>query len=933
MLQSPNDQKAYQTLTLANGLRTILVHDPEAPRAAAALCINVGHFDDPKDRHGMAHFLEHMLFLGTEKYPIAGDFQKFINRHGGNNNAWTGTEHTCFFFDVQPGMAFDEALDRFSQFFIAPLFIPELVEKERQSVESEYQLKKQDDVRRLMQVQKQTINPDHPFAKFSVGNAETLADDANQADGNIRQELLAFYQQHYSSHLMTLAVISPEPLEHQYRQVQPLFEAIERKAIEKAPITTPILRPQDNQIAIYVQPIKDIRKLTLSFDLPDLSHLYRSKPLSYIAHLLGDEGPGSLMAYLKKQGWITALSAGGGLSGSNFREFSISVALTEEGLSQTDTIAEACFAYLQLIRERGIDAWRYQEKHAVMEMAFRYQEPTKPLDTVSYLATNLHHYAPEDVIYGDYVMNEFNAEQVRSLLDKLTPNNMRLTLVTREPKQAIEWDQRADWYATPYHCAPLSEAQLARWQQPAMIPALALAPENPFIPERLSPLPIEKPQSIPQLLENRPGFRLWHKQDTIFNVPKGILFVAIDSPVAVASVENIVRTRLCVELLMDAINESAYPAEVAGISYNLYAHQGGVTLQLSGFSEKQPELLQLIIQRFVTRHFKTERFESIKTQLKRSWTNASQEKPISQLFNQLTGILQPNNPCYPALLRALEQVEVDQLGPFVDAMLKEIFVEVFVYGNWHRDQARHIAQDLKEALRVENQSYIETGKPLAKIHGRGTLIHPYNVDHEDSAVLVYHQSESTSAQAIATFLLTNHLMSATFFHELRTKQQLGYMVGTGNLPLNQHPGLIFYIQSPVASPKELMQAIDTFINHLALLVIELNDAQWQASKAGLIAQVEAPDTNLRQRGQRYWNSIGLKDWQFDQRERIAKALKKVRRVDVIRFVVNALKPRTADRMVLCSVGHRHQGADPFDLGSPVGPVKPFHQANSNRDDR
>jgi secreted Zn-dependent insulinase-like peptidase len=116
-----------------------------------------------------------MLFLGTRTYPKPGEYQQFMSRHGGSNNAWTGTEFTNFFFDIDNGF-FEAGLDRFSQFFICPTFAPEWVDKERNAVDSEYRLKLQDDVRRSYQVHKETVNPDHPFSKFSVGNLDTLAD-------------------------------------------------------------------------------------------------------------------------------------------------------------------------------------------------------------------------------------------------------------------------------------------------------------------------------------------------------------------------------------------------------------------------------------------------------------------------------------------------------------------------------------------------------------------------------------------------------------------------------------------------------------------------------------------------------------------------------------------------------------------------------------
>ena len=79
MKQSPNDIKQYKPITLVNGLRVLLIENHESNRSAASLAVNAGHFDDPKDRQGLAHFLEHMLFLGTEKYPDSGEYNNIYH--------------------------------------------------------------------------------------------------------------------------------------------------------------------------------------------------------------------------------------------------------------------------------------------------------------------------------------------------------------------------------------------------------------------------------------------------------------------------------------------------------------------------------------------------------------------------------------------------------------------------------------------------------------------------------------------------------------------------------------------------------------------------------------------------------------------------------------------------------------------------------------
>lgn len=911
---SPNDTNQYRYLTLNNGIRVLLIHDANAQKSAAALAVNVGHFDDPSDREGLAHYLEHMLFLGTEKYPKVGEFQSYISQHGGANNAWTGTEHTCFFFDVTPN-AFESALDRFSQFFSAPLFNPEALDKERQAVDSEYKLKLNDDSRRLYQVHKEVVNQKHPFSKFSVGNLETLSDRNGKS---IRDEIVDFHYNEYSADLMTLAVVGPQKLDELEQWCREQFSSIPNHQLAGKSVSVPFCDSLSTGVQVHVEPLKDIRKLILTFPMPGMDKHYRSKPLSYFAHLLGYEGEGSLMLALKEQGWITSLSAGGGTSGSNYREFTISCALTPIGLEHTDEIIQAVFGFIELIKTQGLNEWRYLEKKAVLESVFRFQEPTRPLDLVSHLVINLQHYQPEDVIYGDYMMDGYDEELIKSLLGYLTVDNLRTTLIAKD----LTYDKSAKWYFTPYSVAPFSKQQRKEFVAPSLLD-FRLPNENPFICYELDPQPMEDEYKVPNMIEELPGFRLWHLQDHEFNVPKGVVYVAIDSPKAVSTPRNIVKTRLCVEMFLDSLEKDTYQAEIAGMGYNMYAHQGGVTLTISGFSKKQPELMSMILARFAKRDFNQKRFETIKHQLLRNWKNASQDRPISQLFNSLTGILQPNNPPYSVLVEALETINVDELPTFVDSILSELHVEMFVYGDWTHSDAMALGDTLKNALRVKNQQYEESLRPLVMLGKNGTFQREVFCDQEDSAVVLYHQCEDTNPRSIALYSLANHLMSATFFHEIRTKQQLGYMVGTGNLPLNRHPGIVLYVQSPNAAPADLVSSIDEFLNAFYMVLLELNDYQWHSSKRGLWNQISTPDTTLRSRAQRMWVAIGNKDYEFNQREKVLEELKELDRSDMIRFVVNELKPRTANRLIMHTQGNAHNQADKLNLGLEIGSIQEF----------
>jgi len=134
--KSANDNRDYRMIRLENGLEALICSDPTTDKAAAALNVRVGHLSDPEELQGLAHFCEHLLFMGTEKYPKENEYSEYLAENSGSSNAFTGMDETNYHFDVHPD-GLDGALDRFAQFFIAPLFDASCTEREIQAVDSE----------------------------------------------------------------------------------------------------------------------------------------------------------------------------------------------------------------------------------------------------------------------------------------------------------------------------------------------------------------------------------------------------------------------------------------------------------------------------------------------------------------------------------------------------------------------------------------------------------------------------------------------------------------------------------------------------------------------------------------------------------------------------------------------------------------------------
>ena len=189
-----------RTLTMENGLDVLLVSDPDVHRSATALSVGVGYFFDPKEKMGLAHYLEHMLFLGTKNFPEAGSYKKYLTENSGSSNAYTGAAITNYFFEASHD-GFEEALDRFSDFFKAPLFDKTFAEREVNAVNSEHDKNILSDGWRANYVANQVAEEGHPIRSFGTGNKDTLA-------GDNRPALLEFYKKYYAASNMKLAMIS-----------------------------------------------------------------------------------------------------------------------------------------------------------------------------------------------------------------------------------------------------------------------------------------------------------------------------------------------------------------------------------------------------------------------------------------------------------------------------------------------------------------------------------------------------------------------------------------------------------------------------------------------------------------------------------------------------------------------------------------------------
>ena len=198
---------------------------PKTKSAAAALTVGVGSFADPPHVQGLAHFLEHMLFMGSERYTDENETEEFLSAHGGYSNAYTEVEHTTFYFELEPAPGvLDGALDRWSAFFSCPLVKEDCLAREIDAINSEFQGVEQNDTCRQQQLLSHDAKPGHPCCNFLWGNAKSLKSAT-------RDDLMSFWQQHYNAAISKLVLLGGESLDELEAMAHKYFDELRPKEV------------------------------------------------------------------------------------------------------------------------------------------------------------------------------------------------------------------------------------------------------------------------------------------------------------------------------------------------------------------------------------------------------------------------------------------------------------------------------------------------------------------------------------------------------------------------------------------------------------------------------------------------------------------------------------------------------------------------------
>lgn len=335
--------RQYKSLRLSpNGLQVLLVCDKRAAQASAALTIGgAGQFADPPDLSGLAHLMEHMTLSSRSgrrrRNKDAQDFEEWLTDVDGSSNGFTAYEKVCFHFQC-PMEALQEALQRLARDLQQDVIEQvcrneEVLQREIRRINSE--LDSSNGFLRELYLTKTLINPDHPYARPSAGNIQTLESIPRQQGIDVGDRLVDFFKKNYQPRRAVLTVISSHELSSSLESwVAPFAFVLSREHCPPHQSgnndendcedgvfhsrSFPEFFPRQSKITTICMFRKqkggsddDLEKLSFQWGLNldyrniESEQVVTATQIGFIlAQILGRRGPGSLYTLLKRRQWV-----------------------------------------------------------------------------------------------------------------------------------------------------------------------------------------------------------------------------------------------------------------------------------------------------------------------------------------------------------------------------------------------------------------------------------------------------------------------------------------------------------------------------------------------------------------------------------------------------------------------------------------------------
>lgn len=863
--KNPIDRAEYECHVMANGMRALTVSDPALDKCSCGVSVRIGSFDEPSSTAGLAHFLEHMLFMGTEKYPKENEFTEFINQNSGSTNAVTMDEVTTYFFDVMPE-AFGDAVDMFADFFRSPLFLKGSVDREISAVNSEFLNGLNRDEWRNYRMMQVFSRKSHPASRFTVGNYGSLRKEG------IWEEVQEFWRTKYSSELMCVVIYGNES-SSRLKEYLKAFEEVPRcrslrkdaggaveGGLEKMQLcdADPLrsesgLRPKEDHMIfegeflnrwIRVLPVVDKKRLIVSTIVPSGYNVFRNNPYLYVSNIFHRKDERGLIHRLKNKGLAFSCS----LDMDNTTGYSIvtmTMLLSEKGSQDPHGVIRELAEYLCGI---CADEREYRMVREISGCLFEYAEKLDPSDQCEMLAERMQFYPVENILNFEYMFEEFREEEIKDFVSRIS--DFRRWLVVYNTKEH-EFDMEEEIYGIRYSVGEkIFETMEDR--SPGVVPYVVEDGEAWVSTENVRLLSGSGCNAVPNVFreEEFENGKVTYLFDESYRVPNAsVNYLFRLDGVTEDFVNFLFLVRCAEDTVCRKYDSFLYRMQVSISSCVRYY---GVEIRFEGFSYGIRRVAELFFD-VLFGTMDPSRHEIIREEIRDELVDEKNLHPFRLLRGGLMSLKIPGH------LTAEERMEKLGRVSLGFAMPERFLVEVFAVGNITYEEVmemfRFISSKQREVVTYGGIKVMEDARRFDI----------KTADSRNNACgLYYHSGSYGSYRDIALTRIIVQSCQEMFFDNLRTKEELGYVVLTGVEYLAGSQYISFVVQSE-RDTGFLEKRIQSFVGGLHRYFEDMSGEDFMAFKRAVVSSLREKHKNLSSYSSGLWfkYTMGVVDTNYE----------------------------------------------------------------------
>jgi insulysin len=631
--------------------------------------------------------------------------------------------------------------------------------------------------------------------------------------------------------------------------------------------------------------------LELEFPTIRLHDHQDSKPASIVASVIGYEGKGSLLSKLKEEGLALGLSAGGGNSHPNISTFDISVSLTEKGEAEYQRVLEIVFAYIEMLQKKGVKEYTFKEAQAMAQIDFDWKSPQEGMGYAAGRAALMQNYKLSEVETLPYLFTKYEPEAYKAILKTLNPENMLVSLMS----QKVQTDKVEKYFGTEYALQEVGGESFDKLAHPPHINGISYPEKNDFIPYNLA-LIDDKPITV----RDDDQAKVWFKFDDRFKQPKVYIRLLIETPRVYDTVDHLAQSKLYDMALQEGLNEITYPISLAGLSYNLGIEKRGMTLTVGGYSERITDLLQLVAKNLQQIRIDEDKFQNLKEAIVRSMENRKLGQSYSRAayYNRQVWVVKQYTE--DQLIDAMKAVTLNDITDYAQKLYERVYVQGVIHGNWNVKQARKSLDIVLAEFNSQPLPKEERYQEIVEVLDPGETIR-FSKQIADNNNSIYYtlQVGERNFREQARASMVASIVESDFYTQMRTNQQLGYIVWSFQNQMEERLFFKMIIQSAGYGPFELQKRVEGWMKTSEKLFKNLSDEEFEKHRESIIVSLEKKGDSIAEvTGDLYYFAVDEKG-DFDFKKKLVKAVKNLTKDEVVQAGLRILQdPKVARSVIL-----------------------------------